>query len=159
MDTVDTAAWDSILLATGTEPVDDNLDATAMLCDGDLPNAEQVAVFGETETGMFAALWLAENGKRVTLTSPADLPGIDSNDMERDHLSGLLEDLSVKIATYGEPPTSGTTVWARPRVSSTAFAELVDEDRVRSIGTRFRGGRMFEATQSGFWAGARLGGS
>jgi hypothetical protein len=40
------------------------------------------------------------------------------------------------------------TVSATPRNASTVLADKVDDDRVRSIGTRFRGGRMYEATQS-----------
>jgi 2,4-dienoyl-CoA reductase (NADPH2) len=48
-------------------------------------------------------------------------------------------------------------VSATPRNASTVLADKVDDDRVRSIGTRFRGGRMYEATQSGYWAAARIG--
>ena len=39
---------------------------------------------------MFAALWLAEQGKQVTLLSPADDLGVDTNDPERGHLAELL---------------------------------------------------------------------
>jgi len=35
-----------------------------------VPEADEVTVFGDSETAMFAALWLADQGKRVTLLSP-----------------------------------------------------------------------------------------
>ena len=59
--------------------------------------------------------------------------------------------------TGGTRPTTGTVVSATPRTASTVLADQVDDDRVRSVGTRFRGGRMYEATQSGFWTAARIG--
>jgi len=154
---LDLSQWDTVLLATGTEAVHDGLDAVEMLASGVLPDADEVQVFGETETAMFAALWLAENGKNVTLVAPTELPGVDTNDMERDHLAGLLDSLGVSIVTGGAQPEGQCVVLAPPRSASTVLADEVDDDRVRSIGTRFRGGRMFEATQSGFWAAARIG--
>ena len=54
------------------------------------PEAGEVTVFGDSETAMFAALWLAEQGKQVTLLSPADDLGVDTNDPERGHLAELL---------------------------------------------------------------------
>jgi 2,4-dienoyl-CoA reductase (NADPH2) len=47
-------------------------------------------------------------------------------------------------------------VRATRRVASRIRADAVDGDRVRVIGTRLRGGRMYEATQSGFWAAAEI---
>ena len=38
-------------------------------------------VDGDTETAVFAAIWLAEQGERTTLVSPGDDVGIDTNDM------------------------------------------------------------------------------
>ena len=155
--TLDLDGWDAVLLATGTVAEDAELDAVELLAGGTLPDAAEVTVFGETETALFAALWLAEQGKVVTLVSPAEMPAIDTNDMQRDHLVGLLTELGGTVTTGGSRPTTGTVVSATPRNASTVLADKVDDDRVRSIGTRFRGGRMYEATQSGYWAAARIG--
>jgi 2,4-dienoyl-CoA reductase (NADPH2) len=155
---IDLTGWDAVLLATGTVAEEDaGLDAVEMLASGTVPDAAEVTVFGETETALFAALWLAEHGKQVTLVSPAEQPAVDTNDMQRDHLVGLFTGLGGKVTTGGTRPTTGTLVSATPRTASTVLADQVDDDRVCSIGTRFRGGRMYEATQSGYWAAARIG--
>jgi 2,4-dienoyl-CoA reductase (NADPH2) len=155
--TLDLDGWDAVLLATGTDAGDAELDAVELLTTGTVPGAADVTVFGETETALFTALWLAEQGKQVSLISPAAIPAVDTNDMERDHLVGLLTELGGKVTTGEDRPTTGTVVSATPRTASTVLADQVDDDRVRSIGTRFRGGRMYEATQSGYWAAARIG--
>jgi 2,4-dienoyl-CoA reductase (NADPH2) len=128
-----------------------------MLASANLPVTDEVTVFGETETAMFAALWLAEQGKKVSLVSPADSVGTDTNDMQREHLAGLLKHLDVSINTATKVPDDGYVVMATTRAPSTVLEEFVDDIRVHCIGTRSRGGRMYEATQSGFWAAAKIG--
>jgi len=154
---LDLTPWDTVLLATGTVAQDHSQDVADMLANGDLPVAEEVTVFGETETAMFAALWLAEQGKKVSLVSPTDMVGVDTNDMQRDHLTGLLRDLDVLIRIAGTVPDAGYVVMATARHASTVLVASVDDIRVHGIGTRSRGGRMYEATQSGFWAAAKIG--
>jgi 2,4-dienoyl-CoA reductase (NADPH2) len=154
---VDLSPWDTVLLATGTVAQEQDQDVVDMLANGQLPVADEVTVFGETETAMFAALWLAEHGKKVSLVSPAEEVGVDTNDMQRGHLTGLLNEQGVSVRTSGALPADGTIVMATARIASTAKAELVDDERVQSIGTRARGGRMYEATQSGFWAASKIG--
>ena len=149
--------WDTVLLATGTESADPSTDVTQMMSSGILPTASEVIVFGETEVALFAALWLAENGKNVSLLSPAASVGMDTNDMQRGHLTELLQNLGAKIVTNATLPADGQVIMARARMASTLHAGLVDDYRVQSIGTRARGGRMYEATQSGFWSAARIG--
>jgi 2,4-dienoyl-CoA reductase (NADPH2) len=156
-DDVDLSPWDTVLLATGTVAQEQDQDVVDMLANGQLPVADEVTVFGETETAMFAALWLAEQGKKVSLVSPAEEVGVDTNDMQRGHLTGLLKEQGVSVRTSGALPADGTVVMATARIASTAKAELVDDHRVQSIGTRARGGRMYEATQSGFWAASKIG--
>lgn len=156
---LDLSSYDNVLLATGTRAADlpdDAIDAVAMLSGRALPDADDLTVFGDSETAMFAALWLAEQGKRVTLLSPAEDVGVDTNDMQRGYLAELLAAQGVKTSTRATPPTTGTVVWAGNRVKSDALADQVDGDRVLEIGTRMRGGRMYEATQSGFWTAARI---
>jgi dimethylglycine catabolism A len=127
-----------------------------MLSERAVPEADEITVFGDTETAMFAALWLAEQGKQVTLLSPTDDVGVDTNDMQRGYLAELLAAQGVTTSTGAKPPTTGTVVWAGERVKSDVLADQVDEDRVLEVGTRMRGGRMYEATQSGFWTAARI---
>ena len=127
-----------------------------MLTEHKAPDATEVTVFGDTETAMFAAIWLAEQGKRTTLISPGDDVGIDTNDMERGHLHERLTELGVTVRTGESDPGSGTVVWATPRTPSTVWSQVVDDDRILTVGTRFRGGRMYEATQSGFWTAAHI---
>ena len=154
---LDLSPWDTVLLATGTVAQDQGADVADLLANGDLPVADEITVFGETETAMFAALWLAEQGKKVSLVSPADGVGVDTNDMQRDHLAGLLQSLDVSIRTTAAPPDDGHVVMATARHASTVLEASVDDIRVHGIGTRSRGGRMYEATQSGFWAAAKIG--
>ncbi|WP_276204923.1 FAD-dependent oxidoreductase [Pseudomonas syringae] len=149
--------WDTVLLATGTESAEPGTDVTQMMSSGILPSASEVVVYGETEVALFAALWLAENGKKVSLLSPAADVGMDTNDMQRGHLTGLLQNLDARIVTHADLPAAGQVIMASARTASTLHAGLVDDYRVQSIGTRACGGRMYEATQSGFWSAARIG--
>lgn len=154
---IDVSTWDTVLLATGTIAEPAGIDAVTMLASGHAPDAAEITVYGETETAMFTALWLAEQGKKISLISPADRVGIDTNDMQRDHLTALLKDKGVILKTSADIPSEGTVVMATARKASTVKAEIVDGMRVLSIGSRACGGRMYEATQSGFWAAARIG--
>lgn len=154
---VDLHLWDTVLLATGTESKEAGTDVIEMMSRGRLPAAREITVYGETEVALFAALWLAENGKKVSLLSPAADVGIDTNDMQRSHLTALLHNLDAAIVTHAAVPTSGEVIMATARTASTLHAGLVDDFRIHSIGTRAQGGRMYEATQSGFWSAARIG--
>ena len=153
---IDLDAYDDVLLATGTVSTDDGVDAVAMLGSGRLPDSDEVTVFGATETALFAALWLAEQGKRTTLVSPADGVGTDSNDMQSGHLAGLLQEHGVTVKTGGQDPGGPDVVRAVTRAPSQVLEDAIDGRRVRAVGTRARGGRMYEATQSGFWAAAEI---
>ena len=155
----DVDGYDTVFLATGTESAgapQGAIDAVQMLADRRAPEAQELTVRGDTETAMFAALWLAEQGRKVTLSSPSADVGLDTNDMQRNHLKGLLAARNVTIVTDQPAPAGGAVVWAQDRTASDAMAATVDGERVRTIGTRFRGGRMYEATQSGFWAAAEV---
>lgn len=150
---------DASLLATGIVPSavpEGAIDAVEMLSTGQRPAASEAAVFGDTEIAMFAALWLAEQGVDVTLSSPSENVGLDTNDMQRDHLLQLFDDSGINVTTEQLPPSEATVVWAQDYNADDALSEVVDLDSVREIGTRFRGGRMFEATQSGYWTAAEV---
>jgi 2,4-dienoyl-CoA reductase (NADPH2) len=154
---LDLSAWDSVVLATGTQSVDPGPDVVQMMANGQLPAADEVSVYGETEVALFAALWLAESGKKVTLLSPAADVGVDTNDMQRGHLLGLLQNLDATVVTQAAVPVAGDVFMATARAASTLHAGRVDDYTVHSVGTRAQGGRMYEATQSGYWTAARIG--
>ena len=153
--------YDAVLLATGTDADADRpegaVDAVEMLARRVAPPGDEVTVFGGGETAMYVALWAAEQGKRVVLQSPQQEVGVDSNMMLGGHLAGLLEQHGVRVMTgVASPRGHGQVVWAQPRVPSRVLEDLVDGERVLPVGTRLLGGRLYEATQSGFWTAARL---
>ena len=154
---MDPNLWDTVLLATGTESAPPGADVVQMMSTGMLPSQREVTVYGDTEVALFAALWLAENGRSVSLISPAASVAMDTNDMQRGHLTELLQNLGGTIITHGTLSADDQVIMACTRTPSTLHAALVDDYRVQSIGTRARGGRMYEATQSGFWSAARTG--
>lgn len=154
---IDLSTWDTVLLATGTQSVDPGPDVVQMMSSGQYPSAGEVSVYGETEVALFAALWLAENGKKVTLLSPADDVGVDTNDMQRVHLVARLHTLDATVITRAAVPVGGALIMATARAATTLHGELVDDFKVHGIGTRAQGGRMYEATQSGYWTAARIG--
>ncbi|MGJ9403548.1 FAD-dependent oxidoreductase [Arthrobacter sp. KK5.5] len=155
----DLAGYDAVLLATGTtadQAPEGSIDAVEMLSTRRAPDAERITVHGDTEIALFASLWLAEQGRDVTLSSPGSDVGVDTNDMQRTYLSELLAARNVAILTDQPAPSGPGVVWAQDRVSSDVMSGAVDDHRVRTIGTRARGGRMYEATQSGFWSAAQV---
>ncbi|WLQ05726.1 FAD-dependent oxidoreductase [Arthrobacter oryzae] len=74
------------------------------LADRRAPEAKELTVHGDTETAMFAALWLAEQDRKVTLSSPSADIGLDTNDMQRNHLRGLLAARNVTVLTDQPDP-------------------------------------------------------
>lgn len=155
----DLSDFDVILLATGTQPdaaPDGSIDAVRMLSTRDLPDSASFDVYGGTEVGVHAALWLAANGKDVTLSVPGADIALDANDMLREELRQDLANASITVRTNQDTPGTGQVVWAGERITDRFLANLVDGDKVIEVGTRFRGGRLYEATQSGFWTAARI---
>ena len=49
---------------------------------------------------MFTALWLAKQGLSLTLSSPADQVGVDTNDMQNDRLLQLLPSNLKRLAAH-----------------------------------------------------------
>jgi hypothetical protein len=151
---------DKVLLATGTHSTSTSramIDAADLLISRNLPSAQRLIVFGRTEIAAYAALWLAENGKSVELHSPDEDIAVTVNDMLRGHLVEQLAKLDVPIEVGTDVPVPAETiVWAEPRVASRTGEYLVDDEDVFVIGTRLRGGGLYEATQSGYWTAARI---
>lgn len=155
----DLKGFDQVLLATGTNAADTPsgaVDAVTMLASGKAPSGDLFTVYGASEIAVHAALFLAKAGKKVTLASPAASFATDSNDMMRMELEQDLAKANIPVKLEAPAPKEGTVVWAGARTSDNSFSDIVDDYRVVPIGTRLRGGRLFEATQSGFWAAARV---
>jgi 2,4-dienoyl-CoA reductase-like NADH-dependent reductase (Old Yellow Enzyme family) len=154
------ADHDKVVFATGTvssRPSDTMIDAGEMLVSQTLPNAQGLLVYGSTEVAVYAAIWLAEQGKTVALHSPGEVVASNVNDMLRDHLIARLAALDVDIEVEASRPDGAATViWAEPGAASDVGAALINDETVLAAGTRHRGGSMYEATQSGYWTAARL---
>jgi 2,4-dienoyl-CoA reductase-like NADH-dependent reductase (Old Yellow Enzyme family) len=154
------ADYDKVIFATGTtstQPSTRMIDASEMLFSQVVPGAQELVVYGSTEVAIYAAIWLAEQGKTVVLHSPGEFIGSNINDMLRDHLIAKLASLDIDIEVEAPfPDETEATVWAEPGVASDVGASLVDDDNVMEVGTRYRGGSMYEATQSGYWTAARI---
>ena len=132
------------------------IDAVAMLSERAVPEADEVTVFGDTETAMFAALWLAEQGKQVTLLSPATTSAWTRTTCSAGTSPSCSPPAASRPRTGAKPTHDGhRRVGARTRPSD-VLADQVDDRPHAEIGTRMRGGRMYEATQSGFWTAARI---
>jgi 2,4-dienoyl-CoA reductase (NADPH2) len=154
------AEADVVLLATGTVPRDlpaGAVDAEELLRLGRLPDDRDVLVVGDGTVAAHAALWLAENGRKVQLHCPSGAVAGDVNDLLAAHLAKELERGGVAVQLGGEQPhRSGALVWAAPREPDAQLAYHEDGTRVLAVGTRLRGGLLYAATQSGYWTGARV---
>ena len=112
---------------------------------------------GDGTVAAHAALWLAENGRKVKLHCPSGAVAGDVNDLLAGHLAKELERGGVAVQLGGEQPhRSGALVWAGPREPDAQLADHEDGTRVLAVGTRLRGGLLYAATQSGYWTGARV---
>ncbi len=155
-----TTQADAVLLATGTVPQDlptGAVDAEEMLRLRQLPGADEALVVGDGTVAAHAALWLAENGRKVQLHSPSGAVAGDVNGLLAAHLAGELGRGGVAVQLGGEQPhPNGAFVWAGPREPDALLADHEDGTRVLAIGTRLRGGLLYAATQSGYWTGARV---
>ena len=150
--------YDVVLLATGTVPVasdQSGLDAIDMMRRRIAPEPEALVVYGAADAALYAALWLTEQGKTVEIHSPsAEIAGSAPLAVR---LLPLLREAKVAMRTrMPKPKGSADVVWAHPRAPSHDWDELLEDDHVRAVGSRLRGGGLYEATQSGFWAAASL---
>ncbi len=154
------AGYDHVLLATGTTPrdiPDTAVDAVTMLLDRRAPDGQDVTVYGSGTVAIHAALWLAEQDKTVTLLSPDQQVGADVNDLLASHLTDLLTTAGVKVSTSSDlNQARGTVIWAQARQADRQLEELIDDYHVIAVGTRLRGGQLYQATQSGYWTAARF---
>ncbi len=152
--------YDQVLLATGTVAAGapaGAIDAVAMLAARELPEAERVTVLGGGTIAIHAALWLSEHGRQVEIRCPGEALGADVNVLLSSYLLEQLEERGIAVATGADAgAATGTVVWAGERVASEELAAQEDGTSVLAVGTRARGGLLYAATQSAYWAAARI---
>lgn len=151
---------DAVLLATGTRPdevPDGAVDAEEMLRLARLPDGQDLLVVGDGTLAAHAAIWLADQGRAVTLHCPGGAVAADVTDLFASYLAQQLAARNVDVRLGGDVPGEDrTVVWAGARAADTLLADRVDGVDVLALGNRLRGGLLFAATQSGYWAGARV---
>lgn len=148
---------DTVVLATGgragSVAPPGSIDAVEVMRTGALP-AGPVTVVGASEIGLNAAAFAAQQGRGVAVVTGEHEPGYDMNPILAAHTVKLLRALGVTFAT-AVPDDSSVRIWATPWVADDVPApELACE--VIEVGARSVGGRLYQATQTGFWAGSRI---
>jgi dimethylglycine catabolism A len=147
---------DVVLLATGAQrPAkdDDAVDAMDVLWGGVLRAGQSVTVRGANELALNVAAFAAETGCTVTIVTGGDALGYDMNPILAAHTVGILERAGVTVRE--EMADGDIVVDAADSVGGGEPWDLPATD-VRCVGTMVSGGRLYEATQSGFWTGARI---
>ena len=152
--------FDAVLVATGsrTSGVPKGAaNAFEMLMARSIPASATVNVFGGGEIAVTAALWLHEQGKRVALHAPAGPIGGGWNgsqvELALDHLKQAGIDIIENAAAPADP---GGWIWEPALQPADDFAGIINGVDVTAIGTLARGGTLYEATQSGYWAAASI---
>lgn len=148
---------DVLVLATGAvaqPPPDGALDAVAVMRAGEIPEGD-VVVLGANEIAMNAAAFAAERGRTTTIATGGLALGYDMNPILAAHTEGILQRLGVHVQE-DVGPTEGILLFAPDwRADPTEFPTPQGVEAI-VVGGRASGGRLYEATQSGFWAGARI---
>ena len=113
-----------------------------------------VTVLGANEIALNAAAYAAQQGQpTVVVTGGAQL-GYDMNPLLAAHTVGLLEKAGVRFAEV-EDGLAGTRLFAPDWVPDESEWSLEGKD-VFTVGAKLKGGRLYTATQSGFWTGTKL---
>ncbi|GAA2228106.1 NADH:flavin oxidoreductase [Herbiconiux moechotypicola] len=160
---------DVVVVATGArvsaagEP--GALDAVEVMRTGS-PLSGEVLVQGANEIALNAAAYAAQQGAQVTVVTGERAAGYDMNPILAAHTVQLLERAGVRIvadAGAAAVEASTTTLWApdwvadpEPVAGLEWLAGLPGSVEVVEVGARVKGGRLYQATQSGFWAGTRI---
>lgn len=142
---------------------------------------ETIAILGGDEAGLNAALYLAELGHSVTVVESGPIAGAEISDIMRNDMLRIATDLGVNVAEdiiVTDIVENGerlrVVVERDGAAMKRSFHDIVvagavepvridgvDDDatdpRIRHLGTtRTPSGRLYRATQDGFWAAADL---
>lgn len=152
--------FDAVLIATGSRSADvpaGAVNALDMLIARRIPAPAALDVFGSGEIAVTAALWLRQQGKQVALHAPAGAIGGRWNgsqvELALDHLKQAGVEL-IENAAAPEDPRGW--IWEPSLQAVDDFASVIDDGAVTAIGSLARGGGLYEASQSGYWAAARI---
>lgn len=155
---------DAVVIATGAVPaggVRDGADGSTAdginaveAMDSRVTFDGPVTVLGANEIALNAAAYAAQQGQpTVVVTGGAQL-GYDMNPLLAAHTVGLLEKAGVRFAEI-EDGIAGTRLFAPDWVPDESEWNLEGKD-VFTVGAKLKGGRLYTATQSGFWTGTKL---
>ncbi len=148
---------DEVVLATGgsreTPTPSGAIDAVDALEDG-LPEGD-VIVLGANAIGLNVAAFAAQGGAKVWVVTGGAEPGYDINPILAGHTLGLLREMGVEIVD-DEPDVEATRVHSPEWVADGTAWEPLPNTELREAGARANGGRLYHATQSGFWVGTRI---
>lgn len=148
---------DVVVLATGPKAPqlpDGMLDAVAVMKTSALPEGS-VTVIGANEIAMNSAAFAAQQGRTTQLVTGGRDLGYDMNPILAAHTTSILEKLGVSIVA--EAGAHGDVeLWAGDWTADDDDLGLPNSVEVVTIGGRAKGGRLYQATQSGFWAGTRI---
>lgn len=151
------AEWaDVIVWATGAVPsvaAPDGLDAVEAMERGTRLEGP-VVVVGANEIGLNAAAFAAQQGLPTTVVAQGAAPGYDMNPILAAHTISLLEGAGVRFVD-AEGDEAGTRLYAPDWVPDGTLQEVAGKD-VLAVGAKLKGGRIYDATQSGFWTGTRI---
>lgn len=149
------ADWaDTVVVATGGRPADaDADDAVAVLESGRVFDGP-VTVIGGNEIGLTAAAYAAQQGQPTTVVTGGEPIGFDMNPILATHITGLLTKAGVQFVE-GEPDSIGNRIVANQWLPDETEWSLEGKE-VLEVGAKVKGGRLYQATQSGFWTGTRI---
>ncbi len=155
----DLGAADVVLVATGTvaaPPPDGATDAVEALASRSLPGDGPIAVLGSGETALNAAAYCVEQGRETTLVSGGDPLGADMNPLLSGQIEGYIRARGAQVVDRLRADADGPSLWAPARRDPDRAPTPSNGATTLDVGTRARPGRLYEATQSGFWTASRL---
>lgn len=148
---------DELVLATGgrreTPPPAGAIDAVEAL-EGGLPLGD-IVVLGGNAIGLNVAAFAAQAGAKVWVVTGSVSPGYDVNPILASHTVRLLTELGVEFVEV-EPKVEATRVYSPEWVADSTEWAADTKAKVTNVGARANGGRLYHATQSGFWVGTRI---
>lgn len=148
---------DEVILATGgvrkTPAPAGAIDAVEALESG-LPEGD-VVVLGGNGIGLNVAAFAAQAGAKVWVVTGSLAPGHDINPILASHTVRLLNEMGVEFVE-DEPDVEATRVYSPEWGADASEWTPIPNVKVSNAGTRANGGRLYHATQSGFWVGTRI---
>jgi 2,4-dienoyl-CoA reductase (NADPH2) len=151
------AEWaDVIVVATGAIPAGDPVEGVNAVeaMDSRLTFDGAVTIMGANEIALNAAAFAVQQGQPTVVVTGGASAGYDMNPLLAAHTVSLLEKAGVRFVEVEESQV-GTRLFAPDWVPDES-EWLVPGKDVLTVGAKLKGGRLFNATQSGFWTGTKI---